>query len=145
MQGHFAYAGFAWYRLRFAVAPAPDVKPGFLLLMPSVTDVYQVYWNGVLIGQYGEHPPHAAWLAFSNSHIFGFPADSSGTLAIHVRSAPLRSDASGQAGGLTSAPIISDPDSVNAMLDSRDVYSPRSSLYVLGLSFLPFHLRLLPL
>jgi hypothetical protein len=138
MQGHFAYAGFAWYRLHLAVTPAPDVKPGFLLLMPRVTDAYQVYWNGALIGQYGKLPPHASWPAFPNSHIFGLPAGPSGTLAIRVWSAPLGSDASGQAGGLTDAPIIGYPGSVTATLASREFDSLRFGLYVVGLSFLRF-------
>jgi hypothetical protein len=138
MQGHFAYSGFAWYRLHLAVAPAPDVKPGFLLLMPRVSDAYQIYWNGTLIGQYGKLPPHAAWPAFPDSHIFGLPTDRSGTIAIRVWSAPLGSNASGQDGGLSGDPIIGDPDSVSAILASRQFESLRSGFYIVGLGFLRF-------
>jgi len=138
MQGHFAYTGFAWYRIHLAVATAPDMKSGFTLLMPRVNDAYQLYWNGALIGQYGKLPPHASWPAFPNSQIFELPSGLSGNLAIRVWSAPPGSDASGRAGGLTSSPVIGDPDSVAAILASRDLDRLRAGLYLVGLSFLTF-------
>ncbi len=57
-QNHYAYAGFAWYRLRLRVTPAPDIKTGFQLLLPRLQDVCEVYWNGRLVGRYGKLPPH---------------------------------------------------------------------------------------
>jgi len=138
MQGHFAYTGFAWYRIHLAVAPDPDIKPGLVLLMPRVNDAYQVYWNGALIGQYGKMPPSASWPAFPNSQTFSLPSGLSGNLAIRVWSAPPGSDASGRSGGLTDAPIIGDPDSVTAVLASRNFDALRAGLYFVGLSFLTF-------
>ena len=58
-QGHYAYTGFAWYRLNLRITPAPDVKTDFQLLLPSLEDACEVYWNGKLVGRYGKLPPHA--------------------------------------------------------------------------------------
>jgi len=45
-QNHYAYAGFAWYRLHLRITPAPDVKTDFQLLLPRLQDACEVYWNG---------------------------------------------------------------------------------------------------
>ena len=69
-QRHYAYTGFAWYRLYLRITPAPDVKSDFQLLLPALQDVCEVYWNGRLVGRYGKLPPHPsspALSAFSNS------------------------------------------------------------------------------
>jgi hypothetical protein len=34
-QTHYAYTGFAWYRLNLRITPAPDVKTDFQLLLPN--------------------------------------------------------------------------------------------------------------
>ena len=54
-QNHYAYAGFAWYRLHLRITPAPDVKTDFQLLLPSLQDICEVYWNGRLVGRYGSY------------------------------------------------------------------------------------------
>lgn len=135
-QSHFAYAGFAWYRLHLRITPAAGVNPQLSLLMPVVMDAYEVYWNGRLIGALGTLPPHPSWPAFSNSHIFGFPADTTGTLAVRVWSAPLGSDASGKSGGFAFSPQIGDRDSIAALQASSDFDRLRSGLYLYGLTFL---------
>ncbi len=54
-QRHFAYTGFAWYRLNLRITPAPDVKTDFQLVLPSLQDICEVYWNGRLVGRYGKY------------------------------------------------------------------------------------------
>ena len=58
-QSHPGYTGFAWYRKRIEVGG--DGQP-LALLIPPVTDAYEVYWNGRKIGNYGRLPPHADWV-----------------------------------------------------------------------------------
>ena len=45
-QSHYAYTGFAWYRLSLRITPAPEVKTDFQLLLPLLQDACEVYWNG---------------------------------------------------------------------------------------------------
>ena len=83
-QEHYAYTGFAWYRLNLRITPAPDVKTDFQLLLPSLQDVCEVYWNGRLVGRYGKLPPHPSSPALNAPAAFTLPDFRSGTLAIRV-------------------------------------------------------------
>ncbi len=53
-QGYKDYAGFAWYRLR--VNP-PSRHGDLALYVPYISNSYQVFANGQLIGQVGGMPP----------------------------------------------------------------------------------------
>src|SRR6185437_15069518 len=37
-QGHYAYAGFGWYRLHLRIAPAPGFNAQFQLVLPQIED-----------------------------------------------------------------------------------------------------------
>ena len=50
LQTHFGYTGYAWYRRHVNFLPVPGVQPDLALLLPSINDAYEVYWNGSLIG-----------------------------------------------------------------------------------------------
>lgn len=63
LQNHANYAGFAWYRRHITISPAPGASPDVALLIPAVDEVYEIYWNGVLVGHLGRMPPH--WVAYS--------------------------------------------------------------------------------
>jgi hypothetical protein len=107
-QWHYAYTGFAWYRLSLRVTPAPDVKTEFQLLLPRLEDICEVYWNGRLVGRYGKLPPHP-WSPFVNAPAaFTLPDIRSGTLAIRVWNGPLGSSASGAGGGISQTPLVGD-------------------------------------
>ncbi len=135
-QSHYAYTGFAWYRRHLRIAPAPGVQPDFLLLMPQVSDAYEVYWNGVPIGRLGKLPPHASWPAFPSSHIFRFPGGGAGTLAIRVWKAPLGSDSPGDAGGLLGPPLLGSRSAIAGSKALRDYTALRSLLTLTTLGFL---------
>jgi hypothetical protein len=135
LQGHPAYSGFAWYRRHLHISRSHGIKPTYLLLMPRVSDAFEIYWNGALIGQLGKLPPDPSWPASPNPHIFGFPAESSGTLAIRVWAAPLASSASGNSGGLLGPPLIGDAASIEGSMALRDYDWLRSVLYPVGLNF----------
>jgi hypothetical protein len=54
-QGYPDHTGFAWYRFRVILPPAP--KP-MALYIPGLNTSYQVFAEGRLIGQKGGLPPH---------------------------------------------------------------------------------------
>jgi Stage II sporulation protein E (SpoIIE) len=128
-QGHYAYTGFAWYRLRIHIAPAPDVKDGFQLLLPSLQDVCEVYWNGRLVGRYGKLPPHPYTPAVNVPAPFTLPDPRSGTLAIRVWNQPLGSSSAGDGGGLAQTPVVGDAKSIAAHIGAWNYEFLRGTLY----------------
>lgn len=55
-QGHYGYAGFAWYRRHLDFVQSPASPAEVLLYMPHVRCAYEVYWNGQLVGHFGTLP-----------------------------------------------------------------------------------------
>lgn len=122
MQGHDRYTGYAWYRCRLTLTPAPGVAPRFSLLLQHVDDAYEVYWNGRLIGGNGRLEPYRIWY-YANSQMpqtFALGPGQSGVLAFRVWKAPLFSDDSGQGGGFESAPLIGSPEAIAAVGGALD-------------------------
>ena len=112
LQGHASYTGYAWYRRHIALSSAPGTAADFALLIPAVDDVYEMYWNGVLVGHLGHMPPH--WVSYSSlpAQTFGLGQARSGVLAVRVWKAPLFSTDDGTAGGFESAPSIGSPQAI---------------------------------
>jgi hypothetical protein len=145
-QGHPAYTGFAWYRKHVHLAPATDASPDFALFIRHIDDAYEIYWNGVLIGQHGRLPPHPEYPYSPPAQTFGLGPARDGVLALRVWKAPLTSFDSDQLGGLYAAPIVGSPAAIASMkaeldygwLRSRQYYFGLQSLYglVMGLSLL---------
>ncbi|HVC46328.1 MAG TPA: SpoIIE family protein phosphatase [Terracidiphilus sp.] len=111
-QGHDSYTGYAWYRMRINVQPAPGVAPEMALMIPAVDDVYQVYWNGKEIGHLGHMPPHWRWFQGVPPQTYGLGPIQSGVLAIRVWKAPLFSNDPGTLGGFEAAPLLGSPQAV---------------------------------
>ena len=137
-QRHYAYTGFAWYRLHLRITPAPDVKTSIQLLLPRLQDACEVYWNGRLVGRYGELPPHPSSPALNVPVAFTLPDSRSGTLAIRVWSRPLGSSSVGDGGGITQTPLVGDAKSVTAYIGDWNYNFLRSTLYVNSLNILYF-------
>ena len=61
-QGYRGYDGFAWYRATFVIPSSyrkvARKNGGYLLNLGKVDDVDVTYFNGEMIGQTGELPPH---------------------------------------------------------------------------------------
>src|SRR5271154_5688745 len=55
-QGHYGYAGFAWYRRHVDFVQTPGSPAEVVLYMPHVRCAYEVYWNGKLVGHFGTLP-----------------------------------------------------------------------------------------
>jgi serine phosphatase RsbU (regulator of sigma subunit) len=137
-QGHYAYSGYGWYRLHLHVTPAPGVHSNLRLLVPGVSDVCEIYWNGVRVGGYGNMPPHPSWPVVNAPAVFALPDSTSGTLAIRVWKEPLGSSSSGYVGGLTGAPLIGDPSSMAGLLGIWNYRLLSATLYTKILDALYF-------
>ncbi|RXH55188.1 PP2C family protein-serine/threonine phosphatase [Granulicella sibirica] len=117
-QGHFAYYGYAWYRLRIDVTPVPGAAPDFSLLLRNVTDVYEVYWNGVAVGHLGSFPPHLDGGSTFNVRIFDMGPVRSGVLAVRVWRSPPASNEAGLTGGFEQPPLVGSHDALTAARDA---------------------------
>jgi len=111
-QGYPSYDGFAWYRRHITLSPAPGASQDFSLLIPSIDDVYEVYWNGRQIGHFGHMPPHWVWYSGLPAQIYNLGPARSGVLAVRVWKSPLFSTDNGKAGGFESAPLVGSPAAI---------------------------------
>jgi len=112
LQGHANYTGYAWYRRHITLSPAPGASSDIALLIPAVDDVYEIFWNGVRVGQLGRMPPH--WVSYSPvpTQTYGLGPVRKGVLAVRVWKMPLLSNDDGTAGGFESMPIIGSPEAI---------------------------------
>jgi phosphoserine phosphatase RsbU/P len=112
VQGFANYDGYAWYRIHLKLSPAAGASQNFALLVPAIDDVYEVYWNGQLIGQLGKMPLH--WVQYSGvpAQIFNLGQAREGVLAVRVWKSPLFSNDDGKAGGFQSAPLVGSPEAI---------------------------------
>jgi len=113
-QGHANYADYAWYRRSIGITPAPGVSPDVQLLIPAIDDVYEIYWNGVKVGQLGNMPPHLYWLSSLAPQIYNLGPARTGVLAIRVWKTPLPSNDPGTLGGFEGVPLIGSPKAIAA-------------------------------
>jgi Stage II sporulation protein E (SpoIIE) len=128
-QRHYAYSGFAWYRLNLRITPAPDVKTEFQLLLPRLEEACEVYWNGRLVGRYGKLPPHPSSPVANVPAAFTLPDIRSGTLAIRVWNRPLGSSSAGDGGGIAETPLVGDAKSIAGFIGTWNYHFLRSTLY----------------
>jgi Stage II sporulation protein E (SpoIIE) len=103
-QTHPSYVGYAWYRKPVEVENA---NGPLTILMPSIDDAYELYWNGKKIGGRGSLPPQAEWDATPHPASYPLPS-SSGMLAVRVWKSALASADSTSLGGMNAAPRIGD-------------------------------------
>ncbi len=108
-QGHWAYAGQAWYRLHIDWQPINTTPFG--IFVPETACAYQLYWNGTLIGS-TDAMPAPAMLPFSPIRVFPITDPKSGVLAIRCSTAPLDTTSAGNALGLNAVPQIGTLDAV---------------------------------
>ena len=128
-QGHPSYNGFAWYRRRIDIRPAPGVTVQYALLIPDCQDAYEVFWNGKEIGQYGHFPPHPSWYYSVFPRTFPLTGETSGVLAIRVWKAPLDIFSIAESGGLNQVPVVGDLDTVTLYERAITWSNVRSDLF----------------
>lgn len=137
-QGHRSYTGYAWYRRHLHLEPAPGAAPDFSLLLPRLQDVYEVYWNGVLVGKLGKMPPGSAYPYNPVPRIYSLGRARDGVLAVRVWKAPLDSFDTGLQGGFVATPAVG---SATALADGKTEFEYRwlrSRQYLFALTSLYF-------
>ncbi len=136
-QGHRSYTGYAWYRKHLSLTTAPGASPELYFLIRHIEDVYEVYWNGQLVGHHGVMPPHPGYPFSEPPQILSMGPGRDGVLAIRVWKAPLISFDTGLQGGFLYPPLVGSLAAVNAhktendydWLRSRQYYFAMQSLY----------------
>jgi len=135
-QGHTNLTGFAWYRCPIALNPALGVPPRFSLLVPKIKDVYEIYWNGSLIGGNGKLPPHPVRYLSQPAQTFELGQVRQGVLAVRVWKAPQLSDDMGGAGGFWAPPLIGSPEAIANARDAAEFQWLRSRQFLFAENFL---------
>src|SRR5580700_6271292 len=131
-QTHPSYTGFAWYRRHLDIHPSPLPNAKLAILMPPVEDEYEIFCNGVRIGNQGRLPPHAVWyLEQRQSFALPVPKEgvADGVLAIRVWTAKLVSYSPETTGGLTAPPLLGNPVSIADRVGAQDFAAIRKSFY----------------
>jgi serine phosphatase RsbU (regulator of sigma subunit) len=138
-QSHPSYVGYAWYRRHLSLTPAPGASPEFYLLIQRVDDVYEVYWNGRIVGHNGVMPPHPSYPYGQAPQFVRLGPVRDGVLAVRVWKAPLESFDPESLGGFTAPPLAGSLDALTALkassdytwLQGRQYYFAIRSLYAL--------------
>ncbi len=118
---HPGYLGWAWYRMQVPLA----VLPGQQLAMLGplrMTDAYQVYVNGKLVGSFGNFPADGGPPVAYFTHPVEFPlrdvalsaAPVMQTIAIRVWMGPVGFLHSPDSGGLNFAPLLGEAAAIHA-------------------------------
>lgn len=147
-QAHPGYTGFAWYRRHIQIG-GRGAK--MAVLIPSVDNAYEIYWNGRKIGECGKLPPHGWWWRHPRAIVYGLgAAPLDGVLALRVWKAPLASDEGIWRGGFRSAPLIGSPATLTirpqfGQMKNEDILLPRfvfaGALFITGIIALMLYLR----
>ena len=109
-QGHWAYAGRAWYRRRIELDPASGDPSDPALYVPQTTCSYEVYWNGRLIGA-TDGMPAPTTLNQSTPQVFPLPSRS-GVLAFRVSTTPLDTTTAGDGIGFMAVPRVGNREAI---------------------------------
>jgi hypothetical protein len=110
-QGHWAYAGHAWYRRHIEIRKEPNGAADISLYVPIASCAYEIYWNGRFIGrtdstpgQSSESQPAAA--------IYRLEGPERGVLAFRVYSVPMDTVSTGDGQGLIALPRVGNSEAI---------------------------------
>jgi serine phosphatase RsbU (regulator of sigma subunit) len=139
MQSHPSYAGYGWYRRHIHFSPAPGADDDLYLLIQRVEDVYEVYWNGRMVGHNGTMPPNPSRAYEQGYQIVHLGPVRDGVLAVRVWKAPLESFDSDTLGGFVATPVAGSLEAITdkkaaadyLWLQGRQYYFALRSLYTL--------------
>lgn len=123
VRGHAGYWGYAWYRLVVHVKARPGEK--LALTGPSdVDDVYQVFANGQLLGQFGDFSTRTPTAYYTQPMMFslhqqgddgaGNTSFSTQVLAFRVFMLPSTLEEAADVGGFHTAPVLGEAATVAA-------------------------------
>jgi phosphoserine phosphatase RsbU/P len=132
-QGHPAYTGYAWYRKHVHLTKAPGAPADVAMLIQHVDNVYEIYWNGVLVGRNGHMPPNPTFPYSPPVQTFGLGPIRDGVLAIRVWKAPLLSFDTEKLGGFYAPPMVGSPTAIAALKAQSDYTWLRGRQYYFGM------------
>jgi hypothetical protein len=136
LQGQEVESGFAWYRRRIAITPAPGASPNVALLIPGIIGIYQVYWNGIEVGYLGQMPPYAVAIVGGPAQTYGLGPARTGVLAVRIWLHPPASNSTSAGGGFVALPQIGSPQAIAAAKDKLDYQWLRRQQFIYGLASL---------
>ena len=121
-RGFPGYAGYAWYRLRVNIQDKVQAgQNGELALkMPeNVDDIYQVFVNGRMVGEFGRFSPQGNTLFMTQPRAFPLPADLGNgpmTIAVRMWMSPATPLYDPDTGGMHGAPVLGRAPVIQALL-----------------------------
>ncbi|HZC44571.1 MAG TPA: SpoIIE family protein phosphatase [Acidobacteriaceae bacterium] len=121
-RGFAGHTGYAWYRLRVNVQD--KVEPGedgtLALKMPeNVDDIYQVFVNGRMVGQFGGFAPAGNTFYMTQPRAFPLPKDLANgpmTIAVRMWMSPATPLFDPDTGGMHGAPVLGRASVIQALL-----------------------------
>jgi len=124
-RGHAGYWGYAWYRIRVRIGSNPGVR--LALAGPGeVDDAYQVFDNGVFVGNFGDFSSHIPGAYYARTMMFALPqfaADSGGVstqvIAFRIWMQPQTLYEAGAVGGFEMAPVIGEASTIALVHQSQ--------------------------
>ena len=137
-QGHRSYTGYAWYRRHLHLEPAGGASAEFSLFIPRVDDVYEVYWNGVLVGKVGKFPPDSSYFYNPVPQIYPLGQARDGVLAVRVWKAPLDSFDTGLQGGFVAPPLAGSAAALADRKTDFDYHWLRNRQYFFAVNAITF-------
>jgi serine phosphatase RsbU (regulator of sigma subunit) len=135
-QGHRNYVGYAWYRKHIDLSKASGAPDDVAIYIPAIDDIYEIYWNGVRMAQFGKFPPHMVPYLLVPPQTWGLGPVRKGVLAVRVYKIPLSSVDDGTAGGFESVPIVGSPTAIASIKDAHGFQWLQHAQFRFGLTSL---------
>jgi Stage II sporulation protein E (SpoIIE) len=126
-RGHSGYEGYAWYRIRVSVRAQPGQKLA-LAGPPVFDDAYQLFFNGSLLGSFGQFDGKRPKFYYAQPMIFPLPevlaagarnAEDHQVIVFRFWMSPASLVGSPDAGGFHSAPLLGTTEAIGAQLQLR--------------------------
>lgn len=117
-KGHPGYWGYAWYRIRVRIETPPGIK--LALAGPSdVDDIYQVFYDGAIVGAFGNFSGPEPSIFTTRPEMFTLPEDgaagnSTRVLAFRVYMEPYTLTQLDDVGGFHNPPLLGENSAVAA-------------------------------
>ncbi len=143
-QGHWAYAGRAWYRRTIDFKDLSGAVEDVAVYVPDTSCAYEVYWNGRLIGR-TDAMPAPVMLSQSGAKVFRLGRPERGVLAFRASTEPLDSTSPGDAFGLAAVPRIGSTEAIADLAAKERAALVRNELLTIAQMVIYAQLTLLAL
>lgn len=126
-QGHWAYAGHAWYRRHIEIQNGNHGAVDVAVYVPIAVCAYEVYWNGRFIGR-TPHMPGQSAESQPAAAVFKLGAPGAGVLAFRTYSPPTDTTSPGDGAGLATVPRVGSLEAITNLAASERSTVVRSRL-----------------